>query len=196
MLLSPDARRTSVGFMIGWIAGIVVAVTVFTLLAAIIPAADPSASKPIAGTIKVLLGVGLLVLAWAQWRKRPHPGQTASAPKWMSAIDTMKPGAAFALAFLLAAANPKNLLMAISGGLAIGASALVLWQEVVAIIVFVVIGAVSVVAPVVAFLIAGDRMSGPLDALRVWLLANNATIMTVLLLVIGVVTIGKGIASF
>jgi threonine/homoserine/homoserine lactone efflux protein len=196
MLLSPKARGTSVGFMLGWIAGIVVAVVVFTLLSAIIPAADPSASKPIAGVIKILLGLGLLVLAWGQWRKRPHPGQTASAPKWMSAIDSMKPGSAFALAFLLAAVNPKNLLMAVAGGLAIGGSGLALWQEIVAVIVFVVIAAISVVVPVVAYLIAGNRMAGPLDALRGWLLANNATIMTVLLLVIGVVIIGKGIASF
>jgi hypothetical protein len=33
-----------------------VAVVVFTLLSAIIPAADPSASKPIAGVIKILVG--------------------------------------------------------------------------------------------------------------------------------------------
>jgi hypothetical protein len=39
-------------------------------------------------------------------------------------------------------------------------------------------------------------MGGPLDSLRGWLVANNATIMAVLLLVIGVSVIGKGIANF
>jgi threonine/homoserine/homoserine lactone efflux protein len=196
MLLSPKARGTSVGFMIGWILGIVVAVVVFTLLSAIIPAADPTASKPVAGVIKILLGLGLLLLAWNQWRKRPHHGETAAPPKWMSAIDTMKPVAALGLGFLLAAVNPKNLLMAVAGGLAIGASGLSAGQQTIAIIVFVLIAASTVVIPVVAYLIAAKKMAGPLDALRSWLLANNATIMTVLLLVIGVVIIGKGIASF
>ncbi|MFF1633535.1 GAP family protein [Leifsonia sp. NPDC058248] len=196
MLLSPNARGTSVGFMIGWILGIVAAVVVFTLLSAIIPAADPTASKPIAGVIKILLGLGLLLLAGNQWRKRPQHGEAAAPPKWMSAIDTMKPVAALGLGFLLAAVNPKNLLMAVAGGLAIGASGLPAGQQTIAIVVFVLIAACTVVIPVVAYLLAAKRMAGPLDALRVWLLANNATIMTVLLLVIGVVLIGKGIADF
>ncbi|WP_223694459.1 GAP family protein [Leifsonia poae] len=196
MLLSPKARGTSVGFLIGWILGIVVAVVVFTLLSAIIPAADPTASKPIAGVIKIILGLGLLLLAWNQWRKRPARGETAAAPKWMAAIDTMKPAGALGLAFVLAAINPKNLLMAVAGGLAIGGSGLVVWQEIVAIVIFVVIAACTVLIPVVAYLVAAQRIAGPLDALRGWLLSNNATIMTVLLLVIGVVIIGKGIASF
>ncbi len=71
MLLSPKAKGTSVGFLLGWVAGIVVAVVVFTLLGSIIPAADPDASKPIAGTIQLVLGVLLLLLALKQWRSRP-----------------------------------------------------------------------------------------------------------------------------
>ena len=38
-------------------------------------------------------------------------------------------------------------------------------------------------------------MAAPLERLRVWLVDNNATIMAVLLLVIGVSVIGKGIGS-
>ena len=43
---------------------------------------------------------------------------------------------------------------------------------------------------------AAERMRGRLDSLRGWLVAHNAAVMSVLLLVIGVVLIGKGIASF
>lgn len=35
----------------------------------------------------------------------------------------------------------------------------------------------------------------PLDSMRAWLTQNNATVMAVLFLVIGVVMIGKGIAG-
>jgi len=62
--------------------------------------------------------------------------------------------------------------------------------------VFVLLAASTVLVPVVGYLIASARMGGPLDSLRGWLVANNATIMAVLLLVIGVSVIGKGIASF
>ena len=48
----------------------------------------------------------------------------------------------------------------------------------------------------VGYLIAADRLRGPLDALRGWLATENAVIMAVLLLVIGVSMIGKGIGSF
>jgi len=38
-------------------------------------------------------------------------------------------------------------------------------------------------------------MRGPLDGMKAWLQANNATVMAVLLLVIGVGLIGQGIGS-
>jgi hypothetical protein len=49
---------------------------------------------------------------------------------------------------------------------------------------------------VLGYLMAANAMRGPLDALRQWLVAHNAAVMAVLLLVIGVVMIGKGIGSF
>src|ERR1700712_3474040 len=71
MLLSPKARGTSLGFLFGWVLGIVVAVVVFTLLSALLPQGGDDASTPPAGTIKVFLGVVLLLLAVRQWRSRP-----------------------------------------------------------------------------------------------------------------------------
>lgn len=196
MLLSPKARGTSVGFLIGWLLGIVVAVVVFTLLSGLIPAADPDASQPIGGTIKIVLGVLLLLLAARQWRSRPKPGETAALPKWMAAIDQMTAGRGFVLAFILAAVNPKNLLLAAGAGVAIGTAGLSVGADVLVIVIFVIVAACSVAVPVIGYLVAADRIRGPLDALRGWLVDNNATVMAVLLLVIGVVVIGKGIAAF
>ena len=196
MLLSPRAKGTSVGFMIGWLLGIVVAVVVLTLLASIIPEQDPDASRPVGGTIKLLLGAGLLLLAVRQWRARPGPGEEPTLPKWMTAIDTMTAGRGFVLGFLLSAVNPKNLLMAVSAGLIIGTGGLAAGEIVVAILVFTIIAGCSVAIPVIAYLIASTRMAAPLESLRGWLVHNNATVMAVLLLVIGVVVIGKGLGSF
>ncbi|WP_025159388.1 GAP family protein [Leifsonia aquatica] len=196
MLLSPKARGTSVGFLLGWLLGIIVAVVVFTLLSGLIPAADPDASQPIGGTIKIVLGVLLLLLAVRQWRSRPKPGETAALPKWMAAIDQMTAGRGFVLAFILAAVNPKNLLLAAGAGVAIGTAGLSVGADVLVIVIFVIVAACSVAVPVIGYLVAADRIRGPLDALRGWLVDNNATVMAVLLLVIGVVVIGKGIAAF
>jgi threonine/homoserine/homoserine lactone efflux protein len=196
MLLSPKAKGASVGFLLGWITGIVVAIVVFTLLSSVLPAQDESGSSPVRGVIKIILGALLLFLALRQWRGRPAEGEQATMPKWMSAIDSMTAGKALGLGFLLSAVNPKNLLMAISAGLIIGGAGLAVGQTVAVIVIFVLLAASTVLIPVVAYLIASERLAGPLDRLRAWLVNNNATIMAVLLLVIGVAVIGKGIGRF
>jgi len=196
MLLSPRARVTSVGFLLGWVLGIVVAVTVFTLLSSILPEQDSDASNPAQGTIQLILGALLLLLAVGQWRKRPRRGVEPAMPKWMQAIDKMTFPVAFGLGFLLSAVNPKNLLMGAGAGVDIGSAGLTVGEIVLVIAVFTVIAASTVLVPVVGYLVAASKLREPLDALRGWLEKENAVIMAVLLLVIGVSLIGKGIASF
>jgi len=196
MLLSPKARVTSVGFLLGWVIGIIVAVTVFNLLSAILPEVDPDEAKPIQGVVQLLLGAGLLLLAFRQWRGRPKPGETAALPKWMQAIDKITFIVAFGLGFLLSALNPKNLIMAVGAGLDVGGAEMSTGSIVLVIAIFTLIAASTVLVPVVGYLIAADKLRGPLDALRGWLANENAVIMAILLLVIGVSMIGKGIGSF
>jgi threonine/homoserine/homoserine lactone efflux protein len=195
MLLSPRAKGTSLGFMIGWLAGLVVAIVLFSLLSSVIPL-ETGGRLPITGVIKIILGVLLLVLAIKQWRARPTKGDQASLPKWMSAIDSMPAGKALWLGFLLAAVNPKNLLLAISAGVIVGGAGLTVGQLTVVIIIFVLLAGSTVLVPVVGYLTAAARLAGPLDKLRQWLVDYNAVIMAVLLLVLGVVMIGKGFADF
>jgi threonine/homoserine/homoserine lactone efflux protein len=196
MLLSPNARTTGVGFLGGWIAGVVMAIVAFTLLSTVLPESDSGASHPVKGTIRLVLGLLLILLAAKQWRARPR-GQAAPAlPKWMSAIDTMTPVKGLGLGVALSALNPKNLIMAAGAGIAIGDSNLDSSQTVVVIVVYTVIAASTVAVPVIGYLVAAGRMAEPLESLRGWLVRENTVVMAILLLVIGVVMIGKGIASF
>lgn len=196
MLLSPKAKVTSIGFLLGWLVGIALAVTVFTLLSSALPEDDPDASKPITAIVQLILALGLLFLALRQWRSRPAPGVEPALPKWMSAIDTMTAGKAFLLALVLAAVNPKNLLLGAAAGLTIGGATLTGGETTIVIVIFVLIAGISVLAPVVAYLVASKAMAGPLESLRGWLVHNNATVMAVLLLVLGVVLLGKAIGNF
>jgi threonine/homoserine/homoserine lactone efflux protein len=196
MLLSPKARGTSLGFLLGWVLGILVAVVAFTLLASVLPDAGDSSSKPVAGTIKIILGALLLVLAVKQWRSRPTGGAEPALPKWMHAIDTMSVGRAVVLGFLLSGLNPKNLLLGAAAGIAIGSADLTITDHVITIAVYTIVAASTVAVPVIAYLLATERMAAPLASLRTWLVHNNATVMAVLLLVIGVVVIGKGIGNY
>ena len=196
MLLSPKARVTSVGFLLGWVAGIVIAVTVFTLLASVLPRGETDDSHPVKGVIQLVLGALLLLLALRQWRGRPRAGEEPALPKWMQAIDQVTFAKALGLGFLLSAVNPKNLLLAAAAGTDIGSARLDTGSIVIVIAVFTVIAASTILIPVVGYLIATDRLKAPLAALRGWLAKENAVIMAVLLLVIGANLIGKGIGAF
>ena len=130
------------------------------------------------------------------WKKRPKPGEPAALPKWLQAIESITPVKSAGLGVALATINPKNLLLIIGGGLAIANAPTSTGGKVVAAVVFVLLAVSTVVLPVVLFRILGARAQGPLESLNTWLQANNATVMAVLILVIGVVLIGKGISGF
>lgn len=193
MLLAPEAGGTSAGFLVGWVLGIVVATVVFVAIASatgLQAGGEPSATS---SWIKIVLGVILVGLAVKQWRGRPKEGEEPTMPGWMAAIDTFTPVKALGLGFLLSAVNPKNLAMAVAAGVAIGGGGLSTGEVVVAVVVFTVLAASTVAVPVIAYAVASARMAAPLDSLRGWLVHNNATVMAVLLLVIGIVLVGKGI---
>ena len=191
MLFSARAASTGSGFLVGWILGIIVATGIFTALAGSLTTTGEAPTW--ASWTKIVLGVLLLLVGIRQWLGRS--GEHAT-PKWMTAIDGFSPVKALGLGFLLSALNPKNLLMAVAAGVAIGEAGLSTGDEIIAIAVFTVIAACTVAIPVIAYLVAKDRMRAPLDSMKAWLQDNNATVMSVLILVIGVVLIGKGISGF
>ena len=194
-LLSRHAVKTSTGFLTGWVGGIVVVTGVAALLVGQV--ANRSGGKPstVSSVLKLVFGLLLIVLAAREWRKRPKPGEKAVMPKWMSAIDSFGFGKALGLGLLLLADPTVNLPMCLTAGTTIGAAHLSGGGEVVAVAVFTLIGASTVAAPVIGYLLARDRMARPLESLRGWLEQNSATIVAVLLLVIGVVALGHGIGE-
>lgn len=193
MLMSARARQTAPAFAAGWVLGLAVVGTIVLLVADPADVSGGGTGSTVAGWIKVALGLLFLAMAAGQWRRRPRAGEQASLPPWMAAIDRMAAGRAFALAFALAAVNPKNLALTLAGALAIAQAGLSTGQSMVALAVFVVVGACSVAGPVIAFLLLRERVEAPLLAVKDWLSRENATVMFVVLLVLGAVTIGKGI---
>lgn len=161
MLLSPKARVTGVGFLLGWVVGIALAVTAFTLLSTVIPTDDPDTAQPVKAVVQLTLGALLLMLATRNWRSRPKPGEESALPKWMLAIDTLGFPMALGLGFLLSALNPKNLLMAAGAGVTVGAASLDSGETALALVIFTVLAASTVLVPVVGFLVAADKLRAP-----------------------------------
>jgi Sap, sulfolipid-1-addressing protein len=195
MLLSPEAKSRTVGLLVGCVIGVGGAVALFSVLPSLLPAQGSSGSSLEAAVIKIVIGVLLVVLALRQWRERPASGDRVEFPKWMAGVDSIRPGKALLLGVLLSAVVPKNLLLAVSAGLILGEARLGVGQASVVIIGFTAIATSTVAAPVVANVVAPSRMRGQFEGLREWLVENNVAIMVLVLLVIGVVMIGNGIAS-
>jgi len=195
MLLAPKAGATSIGFLAGWLLGIVVALGIITAVATQTSIGGADSSSSSSGTVKVVLGLLLIAAAGRQWRGRPKPGEPEKLPGWTAAIDKFTAVRAAALGFALAAVNPKNLLLIAAAAVAIAEAGLTTGEATTAFVVFVLIASCTVAIPVVAYLAAAERMRAPLDDLKGWLQHNNATVMAVLLLVIGVAILGKGITA-
>jgi hypothetical protein len=197
ILLAPHghARAASVSYLLGWVVGIGLVVVVVTLVVDPVDTSKPHDPSTFSVALKLVIGALFLFLALRSWRGRPRPGQEPTMPSWMSAIADFTPAKALGLGFMLAAANPKNLALAVAGGAAIGADADDVATDVVGVVVFVVVASLSVATPVVGCLVAEQRMRAPLGELSHWLTIHASAVMTVLLLVLGVNSIGNGIAG-
>jgi threonine/homoserine/homoserine lactone efflux protein len=196
MLLSKRAGSNSLAFTAGWVGGIAGALTVIILISSSIGTGPDNSPSSGTSTTKVVIGAAILLLGVRYWRKRPSPGEPTELPKWLRSIEAITPWKSLGLGIGLSVVNPKNILLLVAGGLAIAGAPATSGGKVVAAIVFVILAASTVVLPVVLYKILGDRAERSLESLNNWLQANNATVMSVLLLVIGVDLIGKGIGGF
>jgi len=194
MLLSQRPRQTAPALALGWMVGLT-AVLVVVLFVAGPDGLQTSSTSDTTYWIKLVIGVLFLLLAVRTFVQRPRPGQEVAPPKWLATVETMSPVAAAGLGVALSALNPKNLALAVSGAVSIASNDLSSGQTVLCVVLFVVIGSLLVAGPVVAFLVRGQAMAGPLGHLKDFMQLHNAAIMTVLLGVLGLSNLGKGLGG-
>jgi threonine/homoserine/homoserine lactone efflux protein len=194
MLATPRARTNGPAFLVGWIAGLAVLGTVVLLISSGADASSDGQPATWVGILKLVLGALLLLLAIKQFRGRPRGDEVPTLPKWMQAIDGFNGPKALGMGALLADVNPKNGLMTVGAGAAIAQTGIGAGEQAVALAIFIVIASLGVGAPVAMFFLLGDRAPKMLTELKDWMASNNAVIMAVLVLVIGVKLIGDGIS--
>lgn len=194
LLLSQEGKRRSLPFALGWVLGIAVTVVIFLMTALLLAEVLTGDPKPVLGSVQLVLGSLLLIRAVRLWATRRS--KEADWPAWMATIAEASVGAALLRGFLQVAATPKNLLLTASAGAVIAEAALGTGPGAVVVVVFTAVAGVSVLVPLVAGLAASDRAGHRLAAARAWIEHQNAGIMTVVLLVMGSVVVGRGIGHF
>jgi len=193
MLITPNARSNGLAFLGGWLLGLAVVGTIVLVVANTAGVSSSTGPSKTVSAIKLVLGLLLLVVAARQWRKRPKAGEEAPMPKWMKSLDRFTPTRSLAVGALLSGVNPKNLILNATAAAGIAQAGLGGAQQALVLVVLIVVGSLGVAAPVAVYFAMGKRSEHVLDEWKVWLAANNATVMFVLFLVFGVVLIGKGI---
>jgi threonine/homoserine/homoserine lactone efflux protein len=196
MLVTPKGRVNGPAFIIGWWLGLAIVGAIALSAASAGSASSSGTPATWVSWLDLVLGVLLLAVAARQWRGRPASGEDPPTPKWMGALDGFTPLKAVGAGALLSGLNPKNLLLAVAGAAAIASTGISSSQQAIAWVVFILIATIGVGAPVVIFFAMGARSRDLLDHLKGWMAHNNAVIMAVLLLVIGVKLIGDAISGF
>src|SRR5262245_14129053 len=196
MLVTARGRANGPAFVAGWWIGLGIVGAIVLAVAGGVDATDSSGPATWVDVLLLLLGLALVLLSLKQWRGRPHGGEEPPTPRWMGALDGFTPVQAAGARVVRSALNPKNLLPTVAGAAAIAQTGISTGDQVGAYIVFVLIASIGVAPPVVIYFAMGDRSAAILAGLKAWLAHNNAVIMAVLLLIIGVKLIGDAISGF
>jgi threonine/homoserine/homoserine lactone efflux protein len=187
-LSTPHPRPTGVAFLAGWVIGLTVLTIVFLEVSNLV--VDLSKPPAWAAWVRVVVGAALIVFGIFRWLNRKRSAHT---PGWLKRFGEMTPMRAGITATVLTAANPKVLFMCAAAGLAIGTEGLGSHRVWIGVVWFVVIAASTVAAPILAYVVSGERLDEPLRRVNAWMDEQHSTLVAAILVVIGVLVLYKGI---
>ena len=190
ILLSARPQNAQ-AFLLGWLIGILsIGVIVFLIPGLKTAGGEPT---PLSGWIRLILGGILLLLAVKQWRQRPSVDEPVEVPRVFSKLNSASAGKTVVLGFLLSALNPKNMLLTFAGTASIYASTATPAEQAIALTIYAVVASLSVGFPIVSYMLFTERVQSVLVDWKDWLIRNNASVVTALLVVFGALIIGNGL---
>lgn len=197
LLLAANARRNGAAFGVGWLIGLFGLTAIMTFLVdAGEEAVGESAGGPgIGAWIRVVVGVAMLYFAFRTWRARPKPGEPQDDPAWMARLGELSLFRSLRLGMLLVVVDPLNLLMCAGVASLIGDAGLGGAQTVALLIVFTILGSVTIVGPILYFLVRGAAIEPALAEIRGWMTTNQTAVSMAVLILLGFVLLGDGIEA-
>lgn len=187
VLTTPRAAVNGPAFVVGWLVGLAVIGTAVILVIGPTRAGD----EPVPAWhywLKLLIGLALLGLAVRYIRSRSSDAESKS-PGWMNRLDALGIGGATALGLALVLVNPKNLLLALAGGITIVDTVDGRGDQAIAYLLFTVVATIGVATPIVLYYGWRDQAPALLARLRAWMSRHNAVIMAAVCLVLGLILV-------
>jgi len=193
ILQTPRGRSAGFAFVGAWIVALFVLGGVAVVVANQTDLYGSGSSSMVARIIRG--GVGALLLVWAgsKWFGRPRSDEDATSPAWMNALASTTPAKSARLGGLLAAGNPKNIALTLAAAAGVVETGLPLASELAALAFFVLLATLGVATPLVAYLSLGSRADDVLAGWGRWLTRHNASVMAIVLLVLGLLLVAGAV---
>ena len=191
-------RRPLLGasaFLAGFLAGVAAVLAGLVALVGVVDLAPSSGHTSWAKAIKLVLGIYLLVAAVRKFRSRPRGDDEGSMPGWMDGIASSSPTRSLGVGAVLGASNPKNLVVGLAAAVVLASAGLPASQQLIAGGIYVLVAVLGVATPIVAMLVLGERSGEVLEGWKLWLRQNNATVMSVLFFIFGVILISQSLTA-
>ncbi len=189
VLHTDHPRPTGLAFMAGWLIGLAALTVVFVAVPHLVDGLGES--PPWMPLVRIAIGALLIVAAIGRWVTR---SRTTRPPAFLDRLGKITPAGAAIIGFGLVVANPKVLVMNAAAGLIIGTAAAgaTAW---IAVAFYTVLAGSTVIAPILAYVVAGERVDPALTRVRDWMAREHATVTAVILLVVGVLLTYTGIRA-
>jgi hypothetical protein len=189
LLTAERGRPKAIGFLLGWAFALAVIGVAIVVVGGQVSTSSGSTSSKVSAVLDIVLGVVIAGLA-LRTRAKAARGGERTTPGWMQRLDTMSPVAAF----LLGAFLPPYLL-AVAVGNDIARRDLSTTQRIVAVVLYVVIGSIGILIPILVTVVQPSRADALLANWRAWLQQHWQAVLVWLLLVIGAYLVAKGLVE-
>jgi hypothetical protein len=196
LLLGPKGRGNAVAFTIAFFVATVVVTLVFASGTKGTTQSDSFFATALRIIVEFAFAGLFFFFAWWSWKRRAKKGEPTPEPKWLAAIDSFGLVKSVGLALLLGVVNLKNLPIEIAVGARIGTAGLEWPLVFILVLIFAIIASLGIIIPTVIASTGSTRVSGFLASMKSGLIAHNQVIMAVLFVILGIVQLGKAIASF
>jgi Sap, sulfolipid-1-addressing protein len=190
ILLSDQRNRSALPYLVGFVVGTLLLVTLGATAAGLLPHPRPRQPDTIVGVLAMLIGLALVAMGVVTLRRREkEPG--APGPGWTRAVGAFGAGRSLGLGLALNL-RPKALLLCAAAGLALDSANVGVDDVLVLVLVYTVVATSTVAVPIVATLVSPRRMEPRLVAARRRLALHGAAVAGTMMVVLGVLVAVAG----
>jgi hypothetical protein len=185
-------KPTGLGFLFGWVVGLVAVTVLFVQVPHLLGGFDRDAPTW-TSWLRIGIGVALILLGCRRWATRERDAQTPS--KWLTTFSRITPLSAATIGVVLVLINPKILLVTAAAGLSIGTAELTSTAATVAVAFYTTVAASTVAVPILAYVMAAERVDPQLERGRKWIERHQAGITAAILILIGLALSYTGVRA-